>query len=152
MDEEPRSTSARTAYLSIFLASVVLFAMYNAALTSFLAVFKLQMPFTNINELYLDTDYRVALQDETAIIQMLRDASGIEKKISDERLDVIISLDEGIAKMKEGNVAVLFDNTAMAVKVGQGCEVVKVQTCYFHNSIVFATQKGLPYRGIISHR
>ena len=152
MDEEPKSPSRRTAFITIFLASVVVFAMYSAALTSFLAVFKLQMPFTNIQGLYLNSDYRIALQDETAMIQMLKNGQGIEKQIYDERLDKIKSLDEGIAKMKNEKVAMMVDDTVMAVKVGHGCEVVRVETCYMFSSVVFVTQKGLPCREIISQR
>ena len=154
IDEEPRSPAIRLAYLTVLLASVILYAMYCAGLTSFLAVFKLQMPFTNIDELYLNTDYRMVMIDETATLQMLRDGqTEIEKNIYHERLVTVNTVDEGIAMMKEGRRnAFMYDHIIVASKVGHGCEVVKVQTCYYFSPIVFAMQKGLSYRNIINHR
>ena len=54
--------------------------------------------------------------------------------------------------MKNEKVAMMVDDTVMAVKVGHGCEVVRVETCYMFSSVVFVTQKGLPCREIISQR
>ena len=128
--------------------------MYCAGLTSFLAVYKLQMPFTNIDELYLNTDYRVVMIDETATLQMLRDGqTQIEKNIYHERLVTVKTVDEGIAKMKdEKRIAFMDDHIIVAAKVGHGCEVVKVQTCYYSSPVVFAVQKGLSYRNMINYK
>ena len=151
MDEQPKSPSTKVAFLTIFFASVVLFGMYNASLTSFLAVTKLQIPFTDLYDLYKNTDYRVAIVDESALMENLKTGTDIEKKILAERVEAITSLDEGIDEMKNADVAVLWDDKPMEVKVA-GCEVVKVQTCFYYSNVVFVTQKGLPYNGIISYR
>ena len=152
MDEEPKSSSTKVAFLTIFSASVVLFGMYSASLTSFLAVMKLTMPFSDLYDLFKNTDYRLAIMDESATMQKLKTGTEIERKIHAERVDSIESLDEGIEKIMAGEVAVLWDNTPMAVKVGHSCEVARAQTCFYFATIVFVTQKELPYKGVISYR
>ena len=65
----------------MFLSSLLMFTMYSAFLTSFLSVFKLQMPFDDLYDLYLSTDYKVAAMDESATTHLLKTGSVVEKKI-----------------------------------------------------------------------
>ena len=57
-DFEPKRFSTRIATITIFFATLVVFASYSASLTSFLAVFKISLPFTDLESLYYRTNYR----------------------------------------------------------------------------------------------
>ncbi len=50
-DYEPKRLSTKIVFLSIFTASIVIFAAYSASLTSFLAVYKVNMPFDTIQSM-----------------------------------------------------------------------------------------------------
>ncbi len=49
--------SSRITFITVFMASIVLFASYGGTLTSFLTVTKLTLPFTSLRELYYSTNY-----------------------------------------------------------------------------------------------
>ena len=99
MDQEPNNLSSRISFLAIFFTSLVVYAKYGAALTAFLAIKKLQMPFDNLLEMYLNTDYKIAFLDQTVLNERLRNGDMIERKILAERFQPITSLDEGLGFM-----------------------------------------------------
>ena len=51
--------STRLVFLLMMVASVVIFENYAASFTAFLSVVKLSVPFSNLEELYSQTDYRL---------------------------------------------------------------------------------------------
>ena len=55
---EPSKTSLRIAFLTIFLAGLMLYACYSSCLMSFLAVKVLKLPFTDESTL-LNSDYKI---------------------------------------------------------------------------------------------
>ncbi len=57
--DDPTPISVRIAFITIFLASLVVFASYGAILTSFLAVSKPKLPFHNLEEMFHSTDYQL---------------------------------------------------------------------------------------------
>ena len=152
MDKEPKSLSTRIAFLTIFLMSLVLFAMYHAALTSFLAVLKIQMPFVDIYDLYLNTDYQVVTIKETATEQSLKTGSEVAQNIYKERIVLKNNLDEAMEVLENGKTALFWDDAIMSARVGKTCEVAKVQTCYYSSPVVFSVKKYFLYNGIISYR
>ena len=59
VDAEPRATSTRIIFLFTFLTSLLVFSMYSASLTSFLAVNKINMPFEDLYGLYHTSNFEV---------------------------------------------------------------------------------------------
>lgn len=57
--QPPGRLSSRLALLTGSVAGLVIFASYAGSLTSFLAVFKLRMPFDSFRDMYHKTDYRI---------------------------------------------------------------------------------------------
>ena len=148
----PRSLSSRIAFGTTFFMSLVLFANYNAALTSFLAVVKIQMPFEDMNDLYLKTDYQLVTVEETAYGLLLKSGSEIAQKIYKERLVLKSNMDEALELLQNRKAAFLWDHASLSAKVGKSCKVAKIETCYMFSPAVFSVKKGFPYNGIISYR
>ncbi len=57
---EPKRVGSRIVFVILFLFGVVIVASYSASLTSFLAVQKIKMPFTDLESMYYETDYKIA--------------------------------------------------------------------------------------------
>ena len=142
----------RIALLTVLFASLLLFSMYSAALTSFLAVFKLQMPFDDLNSLYVTSSYKVLGVAETAQVSYLEKGSGVARKVYDQRLQLVTSRAQGLQTILEEEGALLEDHILVAAQVGHTCTVAKVKNCLFNTPIVFVTRKNSPYNGIISYR
>ena len=152
MDQEPNNLSSRMSFLAIFFTSLVVYAKYSAALTAFLAIKKLQMPFDNLLEMYLNTDYKIAFLDQTVLNERLKNGDVVERKLLAERFQPITSLDEGLGFMERGKYAVAWDDTAIALKVGRTCKVAQVKQCLMSGQLVWATPKQSPFNGIISYK
>lgn len=58
-EHEPRRLSTQIIFASLFASSLIIYAAYGASLTSFLAVFKFDMPFNTIRDLYHETPFTV---------------------------------------------------------------------------------------------
>ena len=54
------------AFFSSFAFGLIVYASYSASLTSFLAVFKLKMPFVGLRDMYENTAYRLGSLPGTA--------------------------------------------------------------------------------------
>ena len=55
----------------MFLVALVIVTAYSASLTSFLAVTRLNMPFNSLEELYYQSEYKVASIPGTAFQEIL---------------------------------------------------------------------------------
>ena len=57
--EDPRRTSSKVVFFSMFLTAVLMYSTYSACLTSFLAVTSRKLPFTDERSLVEQTDYKI---------------------------------------------------------------------------------------------
>ena len=114
--------------MTLFLTSLLMFSMYAATLTSFLAVTKITLPFDSIETLHTMTNYRVVTWKNSVYETQLQHGSEIEKKIYWERLDGMSTWRECIDKMSKGNYALLGDSQNINSVVSQTCKIVKTKT------------------------
>ena len=71
LEHEPRYFSTRLVFLIMMSSSVVIFEMYAASYTAFLAVVKLAVPFDSLLTMYKNTDYRIGSPVGTAYKQLV---------------------------------------------------------------------------------
>ena len=74
LDREPQAAHTRIALLTIFSTSLVLFTMYSASLTSFLAVKHLSMPFEDLAGLYSHPNFKLGAPHGVAYVEALKQA------------------------------------------------------------------------------
>ena len=108
VNDEPSDGSTRIAFLTVFLTSLIVFSMYNASLTSVLAISKVVMPFEDTESLYLATNFKVATASGSSYASMLKNGNDIERKIYKERLIQVQSVSEGLEKTLVQDVALLW--------------------------------------------
>lgn len=149
--EERSTASTKTVIVTIFLTCLVFHAMYNASLTSFLAVHRTTMPYNDIQELYLYSNHKIVTLPGTSYIETLRTGSYIEKKLHDERLTLVPTVEEGIKRVAfDENSAFLWTTTAVNHLLGLNCTHSKIPKCFTdHPTEAWAFRKDFPFAGFI---
>ena len=71
VEYDPQYWSTRIVFLLMMVSSVVIFEMYAASYTAFLAVVKLAVPFDSLLSMYKDTDFKIGSQVGTAFKQFV---------------------------------------------------------------------------------
>ena len=148
---EPSLMSTRIALLTIFITSLLVVSMYNASLTSFLAVHRTTAPFEDIQGLYLHSNYKVAITANSFAVQMLRTGDVISQKIYNERLLFVNNVEEGLKKALEGDVAFLKSHPAVYAQVGHTCTHAQIAKHFYTANIGWLMKKDFPYAGFINH-
>lgn len=148
---EPSSISTKVAILTIFLTSLVINVMYNASLTSFLAVHKATLPYKDLQELYLHTNHKVATVEGSSYLDLLRSGCDIDKKIYAERLVRVKNVKEGVEKSLEGNTAFLWSTQTVYHLIGQTCTHSQLPRCFHTSTGAWAVRKDFPYTGFINY-
>ena len=81
---DPKSTSAKIIFLLCFLLGLLVVSSFNATLTSYLAVFKLSLPFTSLEGI-LDTDYSIGgLSGATYDGFFLAPKGSVKRRVAEE--------------------------------------------------------------------
>ena len=126
--------------------------MYNASLTSVLAVHKTQLPYNNYQELYLKSDHKVVTVAGTSYITLLKTGNAIEQKIHSERLLIVSSVEEGLEKVSEGNSAFLWTIPPVSLLVGQNCTHLQLPECVYTSLVEgWAVRKDFAYTGFFNY-
>ena len=148
---EPKTFSTRIATITIFFATLVVFAAYSASLTSFLAVFKVRLPFTDLESMYYRTDYKIGSIHNTAFDNLFKLGNELDKKIYNDRQNFVGSVDEGIFKSANEEFAFLWDAGTMDFLIGQKCSHIAIPKAVVHDVIAFAIKKNLPYTNMFNY-
>ena len=139
----------KTAAFTIFLTSLVLNAMYNASLTSFLAVDKSTLPYNDFLGLFLYSSHKVVIVEGTSYIDQLKSGSPIEVKIHAGRLIIVPTAKEGLERALEGDAAFLGSGPSVTKRIGRNCSHSKIPKAFFRSFDGWAVRKDLPYTGFI---
>lgn len=123
--------------------------MYNASLTSFLAVHKTNLPYNDVEELYLRTSHKVVTVAETSYIEQLKTGSAIERSIYAERLVTVPTIEEGLQKTYDRSTAFIWTTSAVNLMVGRNCSHSKIPRKFFTHEEGWAVRKDFPYKGFI---
>ena len=152
VNDEPSDGSTRIAFLTVFLTSLIVFSMYNASLTSVLAISKVVMPFEDTESLYLSTNFKVATASGSSYANMLKNGNDIERKIYRERLIQVQSVSEGLEKTLVQDVALLWSQPLVTELIGDKCTHARASKCFYSGPIAWAIRKDFQYAGFINHQ
>ena len=109
----------------------------------------MRVPFSNYKELYLHSNYKVALTDGSSNVARLKTGNDIEQKIYQERLILVSNMDHGLQKALDEDVAFL--NTTN-ILVGKNCSYSKIPQCLRASMAGWAVRKDFPYKGFIDYK
>ena len=73
----------------MFTTSLIVFILYSASLTSFLACHKTVMPFEDSHSLYYSTDIKVATVKGVSYLSTLEVGNEVERKIFHDRMLIV---------------------------------------------------------------
>ena len=151
IEYEPKRFSTRIATITIFFATLVVFAAYSASLTSFLAVFKVSLPFTDLESMYYGTNYKIGSIRNTAFDNLFKMGNELDQKIYNDRQGFVGSVDEGLLKADNEEFAFLWDSGTMDFLIGQKCSHIAIPKTVLNAVIAFVIKKNLPYRSMFNY-
>ena len=88
---------------------------------------------------------------ETSFVESLKTGNEIEKKIYSERLLLMTSVEEGLRKSLEGDVAFLWVTNLVDEHVGQNCSHIKIPQCLYTYMGGWPVRKDFAYTGFINY-
>ena len=109
------------------------------------------MPFEDIKGLYDNSDYKLATVHGSAFVQMFQTGDDFNQKIYRERLLLVSSVQEGLQKTLQGDVAFLWGHSAVYDLVGQACTHAQVEKIYYSAPMGWVIKKDFEYAGFINH-
>ncbi|PSN42551.1 hypothetical protein C0J52_03834 [Blattella germanica] len=101
----PLSANCRFVFIMSYILSLVLVCAYSATVISFLTVKDVNLPFSNLEELYMDDDFRLGVLNASAKFMKFQNAkTGIlkdvyTKKLKPEELQLPNTVHEGLIKI-----------------------------------------------------
>ena len=151
MEFEPKRFSTRISIITILFATLVVFAAYSASLTSFLAVFKVSLPFEGIESMYYETNYKMGSIRNTAFDNMFRLGNELDRKIYKERQEYVGSVSEGLEKSMNEEFAFLWDSGTMDFLIGQKCSHIAIPKTVLNSVIAYVIKKDSPYTNMFNY-
>ena len=141
---------------SMLVASALLYYHWEAMLVSYLSSRKLVMPFTNVEDMYLNTDFRLALIPSTTYEDNFRYSKiPIWQNIFKERLEPHLKeyenypdhLFDMLHFIRNDFSTALYDSfdPIAATREYQDCLILAVDGAYFKRPYAWAFQKHSPY-------
>ena len=125
--------------------------MYNASLTSVLAVQETHLPYHDYKELYQFSNHKLAIVTGSSYYEILKSGNAIKRKIFRERILPVQSVEEGLQKAADENVAFLWTPPMVNHLVGGNCTHYKIPQCFFTAVEGWAVRKNFAYNGFIDH-
>ena len=145
----PNSMNAKLAIWWLLFAGLVLNASYSANLTSFLFVKKVKVPFTDLQSLASNTDYKVGSVAGSNWQAYLRDHTDASvKKLYKSRYLSVNSVSEAVEKMLQDSHFVFgWSQDAVYYQIEDSCLLQSV--AIKAHQATFYMRKGFPYKEII---
>ena len=125
--------------------------MYNASLTSVLAVHKMSLPYNNYEEFYHNSNHKLATLAGSSYLEQLKTGNEIERRIYSDRHIQVATVEDGLQKALDGNVAFLWTEPAVNLLVGQNCSHSKIPQCFYTSMDGWAVRKDFAYTGFINY-
>ncbi|XP_045124383.1 glutamate receptor ionotropic, kainate 5-like [Portunus trituberculatus] len=143
---EVRSVSTRIVFITIFMATLVVYAHYTSALVSLLTVASTSVGFSSLQELVQDGSYRFGFRSGTLLEQEFRKAHhSVFRDVWEELVlphadSLVTENQHGIAKVTEEKYVYMMEENMYRSNYGNNCRVMQVKGSYF------TTQTGLALR------
>ena len=146
---EPSGSSTRIAFFSTLISSIIIFALYSASLTSFLAISKFNMPFEDLVSMYRDTDYYVGSLPSTYFTTLFSNGSPLERIIYKERFKDVPSVNEALKKALDEDFAFAWEAETVSDALNL-CTHVAINKPLLTVRIVNLFNKNYEFRQIIN--
>ena len=148
----PIANSTRLTFITIYVISVIVFALYSASLTSFLLVIKLGQPFDDLETLYRDTDYKIGSVSGTLYpATWYQQGDELEQRVYRERYEEVPSIKAGLEKALTENYAFVWDEVVIDQRVGLCCSHISPPKPTYDTYMVNLFKKDYEYQEYINH-
>ena len=148
---EPRTMSARMAFVTISAVGFIIISLYRAMIGAELTIIKIKHPVNSMEEV-LNSDYNVAVMSGTAMEYYFDTSnSSTLKRITQNKLKKIkpesLSMGEALQQIidEEPESLAFFEKTTPFSIHGLNCKLSSVDENYMSHGIGIAFQKNFPY-------
>ena len=148
---EPKTSSTRVVAITIFFTTSLIFIAYTAALTSFLAIYKVNMPFWDLKTLYDDTNYKIGSIRNTVYDDVFKSGSELDKKVFKDRYEFVDSVSEGLEKSYNEKYAFIWESDNIEFVLGQKCSHMAVPNKVQDFPVAFVMKQNLPYKSMFNY-
>ena len=149
IEYEPRKNSTRIATITMLFTALVVYAAYSASLTSFLAIFKTSMPFSDLESMYIKTSYKIG--GARFYGDLFKRGNELDKSIFKDRYEVVDSVNDGLQKAIDEEFAFIKNSEALDFLVGQKCSHIIVPNKIADFIIAFVIKKNSPYKNMFNY-
>ncbi|KAK8404744.1 hypothetical protein O3P69_007767 [Scylla paramamosain] len=152
---EVRSVSTRIVFITIFMATLVVYAHYTSALVSLLTVASTSVGFSSLQELVQDGSYRFGFKSGTLLEQEFRKAHhSVFRDVWEELVlphaDSLVTEDhQGIAKATKEKYVYMMEDNLYRSNYGNNCLVMQVRGRYFTTQTGMALRRHSPLTKIL---
>nr|XP_031839588.1 glutamate receptor ionotropic, delta-2-like isoform X2 [Nomia melanderi] len=154
LSEFPHESSLRFAFMSIFVASLVIMSAYSASLISFLTVSTSSLPFSTLEEFAQHGSYKLIVFRNSADYDMLISSNDtVSSKLTrllKEKEDLPLTVTEGFEQVCSKKVG-FYITEAIVNSMGRlPCEIAYIDANRIE-SLAIVLNKRSPYTGIVNY-
>ncbi|KAG7158354.1 Glutamate receptor ionotropic, kainate 2-like 15 [Homarus americanus] len=149
-----RSISSRIVFITIFLATLVVYAHYTSALVSLLTVASTNTGFSTLQALLQDGSFQFGFISGTSLEVEFRNADQWlfkevwERLVVPDPLNLVTTHQEGINKVINERYVYMMEENEFRAMIGNQCQVVLTKSQYFSTQTGFAVATDSPLKKV----
>ena len=130
---------------------MILTSMYTANLTAHLTLDQSNVKINELEDLLTQKEYSWGLiKDRNLETMMLNHKNNDYRRIAEKAVKVL-SIDEGVARVRQGGFILLDDNSVLEIYLQGECDAKIIKTGKFSNHWAFGLQINSPYEALINN-
>ena len=154
---DPKCFSSKIIFFISFTFGVILYTSHSAKLISFLAVIKVTLPFTSIEEIF-QTDYAIGSVSGSAVLGSFLDGQEnsihlelAEKIIKKDSTNMPASIEDGLEKAKKEKYAFVWPTDVIHAMNQDNCDFLDIPYDVNSYSLSMAWKKHLPHKHFFNY-
>ncbi|KAL5020559.1 hypothetical protein ScPMuIL_003451 [Solemya velum] len=157
----PRSVSSRTIVSFWWIFTIILGGIYSGKLISILTVPKYKLPFTNLEEMVAQTEYKWGLLGGTFRVPVLKSSNlptykklweGVVSFNESDPSVLALTTEEHVQKVLEGGYAFIADRTGMDIRKSTNCDLMTTDDKFFPMMYGIGLPNNSPYTKIMANQ
>ena len=111
----------------------------------------MSFPYNSYEEFYYNSNHKLATLAGSVYLEHLKTGNEIEQRIYSDRVIQVATVEDGLEKALDGNVAFLWTEPTVNLLVGQNCSHSKIPQCFYTSMNGWAVRKDFAYTGFINN-
>ena len=149
---EPKSYSTRVVFYVVFSSGLILYTGYSACLTSFLTVKHIKFPFTDFQQFYEQTNFKLISVRGTYYEDIFKYGTPLQRKIYNERMVFSDSVAEGVKMLEKDQKLAIYWTDAISQLFSDECQFTSIPHFDFRLPMSIGAIKNSSYIDIFNYQ